>query len=155
MVKNTKNNKKVTKSWLQFLKYILCAVSAGIIQIISFSILTFCLPKEMGDIVFITRMPLSTFIATTTALALSILWNFTANRKFTFKDAGNIKIAMILAFLFYLPFYPLQTWWVHFGAELMPFEYKIATVVAEFSAMAMNFLLEFFWQKYVVFRKQQ
>ena len=54
-------------------------------------------------------MDLVTFISTTVALCASILWNFTFNRKFTFKDAGNVPKAMLLAFLFYVPFYPFQT----------------------------------------------
>ncbi len=140
---------------LQFLKYAICAVSAGVLQIVAFAVLTFAIPETSGEITFITKMPISTFLATTIALAVSILWNFTANRKFTFKDAGNVPKAMVLAFLFYVPFYPLQTWWVHFGATLLPFAYQISTVICEVSAMVANFLLEFFWQKFVVFRKQK
>lgn len=146
---STGGDKKTT---VQFLKYMVCALSAGVLQIVSFAILTFCLPENSREIVFIVAMPLSTFIATTIALSVSILWNFTANRKFTFKAAGNVPRAMLLAFLFYVPFYPFQTWWVHYGAMLLPIEYKIATVIAEVSAMALNFCLEFFWQKFVVFK---
>ena len=140
----------------QFVKYALCAASAGIIQIVLFTILQAVLPKDMGNIHFIVEdMPAGTFIATTVALCASILWNFTFNRKFTFKDAGNVPRAMILAFLFYVPFYPFQTWYVHTIKTLLGEHISIdgAGIIAEGTVMLINFILEFTWQKFVVFRK--
>ena len=144
------------KGGVQFIKYALCAASAGIIQIVLFSILQTVLPKDMGNIHFIVEdMQLGTFIATTVALCASILWNFTFNRKFTFKDAGNVPLAMFLAFLFYVPFYPFQTWYVHTIKTLLSQHISVdgAGIIAEASVMAINFALEFIWQKFVVFRK--
>lgn len=144
------------KGVVQFIKYALCAASAGIIQIVLFSILQTVLPKDMGNIHFIVEdMQLGTFIATTVALCASILWNFTFNRKFTFKDAGNVPLAMFLAFLFYVPFYPFQTWYVHTIKTLLSQHIGVdgAGIIAEASVMAINFALEFIWQKFVVFRK--
>ncbi len=144
------------KGVVQFIKYALCAASAGIIQIVLFSILQTVLPKDMGNIHFIVEdMQLGTFIATTVALCASILWNFTFNRKFTFKDAGNVPLAMFLAFLFYVPFYPFQTWYVHTIKTLLSQHISVdgAGIIAEASVMAINFALEFIWQKFVVFRK--
>ncbi len=144
------------KGVVQFIKYALCAASAGIIQIVLFSILQTVLPKDMGKIHFIVEdMQLGTFIATTVALCASILWNFTFNRKFTFKDAGNVPLAMFLAFLFYVPFYPFQTWYVHTIKTLLSQHISVdgAGIIAEASVMAINFALEFIWQKFVVFRK--
>lgn len=144
------------KGVVQFIKYALCAASAGIIQIVLFSILQTVLPKDMGNIHFIVEdMQLGTFIATTVALCASILWNFTFNRKFTFKDAGNVPLAMFLAFLFYVPFYPFQTWYVHTIKTLLSHHINVdgAGIIAEASVMAINFALEFIWQKFVVFRK--
>ncbi len=144
------------KGVVQFIKYALCAASAGIIQIVLFSILQTVLPKDMGNIHFIVEdMQLGTFIATTVALCASILWNFTFNRKFTFKDAGNVPLAMFLAFLFYVPFYPFQTWYVHTIKTLLSQHISLdgAGIIAEASVMAINFVLEFIWQKFVVFRK--
>lgn len=144
------------KGVVQFIKYALCAASAGIIQIVLFSILQTVLPKDMGNIHFIVEdMQLGTFIATTVALCASILWNFTFNRKFTFKDAGNVPLAMFLAFLFYVPFYPFQTWYVHTIKTLLSRHIGVdgAGIIAEASVMAINFALEFIWQKFVVFRK--
>lgn len=139
---------------MQFIKYALCAASAGIIQIVLFTILDSVI-KSDKTIHFITDdMTLGTFIATTVALCASILWNFTFNRKFTFKDASNVPKAMILAFLFYVPFYPFQTWYVHTIKELLiPHIGSWAGIIAEATVMIINFALEFMWQKFVVFRK--
>lgn len=152
--KNAKKEKR--KGVMQFIKYALCAASAGIIQIVLFSILQAVIPSNGKTIHFIVEdMDLVTFIATTVALCASILWNFTFNRKFTFKDAGNVPKAMILAFLFYVPFYPFQTWYVHTIKSLLVEAIGTdgAGIIAEGSVMIINFALEFMWQKFVVFRK--
>ena len=152
--KNAKREKR--KGVMQFIKYALCAASAGIIQIVLFSILQAIIPSNGKTIHFIVEdMDLVTFIATTVALCASILWNFTFNRKFTFKDAGNVPKAMILAFLFYVPFYPFQTWYVHTIKSLLVEAIGTdgAGIIAEGSVMIINFALEFMWQKFVVFRK--
>ncbi len=152
--KNAKKEKR--KGVMQFIKYALCAASAGIIQIVLFSILQAVIPSNGRTIHFIVEdMDLVTFIATTVALCASILWNFTFNRKFTFKDAGNVPKAMILAFLFYVPFYPFQTWYVHTIKFLLvdAIGTDAAGIIAEGTVMVINFVLEFMWQKFVVFRK--
>lgn len=152
--KNAKREKR--KGVMQFIKYALCAASAGIIQIVLFSILQAVIPSNGKTIHFIVEdMDLVTFIATTVALCASILWNFTFNRKFTFKDAGNVPKAMILAFLFYVPFYPFQTWYVHTIKSLLVEAIGTdgAGIIAEGTVMIVNFALEFMWQKFVVFRK--
>lgn len=152
--KNAKKEKR--KGVMQFIKYALCAASAGIIQIVLFSILQAVIPSNGKTIHFIVEdMDLVTFIATTVALCASILWNFSFNRKFTFKDAGNVPKAMILAFLFYVPFYPFQTWYVHTIKSLLVEAIGTdgAGIIAEGTVMIINFALEFMWQKFVVFRK--
>lgn len=148
--------KEKRKGVMQFIKYALCAASAGIIQIVLFSILDAVIPSNGRTIHFIVEdMDLGTFIATTVALCASILWNFTFNRKFTFKDASNVPKAMALAFLFYVPFYPFQTWYVHTIKKLLiaPIGETGAGILAEGTVMIINFALEFMWQKFVVFRK--
>ncbi len=152
--RNAKKEKR--KGVMQFIKYALCAASAGIIQIVLFTILQAAIPSSGKTIRFIVEdMDLVTFIATTVALCASILWNFTFNRKFTFKDAGNVPKAMILAFLFYVPFYPFQTWYVHTIKSLLLDSIGAdgAGIIAEGTVMIINFALEFMWQKFVVFRK--
>lgn len=87
-------NEKNGTRW-QAVKYLLCTASAGIIQFVSFTIMTYAFAKlDWGTINFITEMKKTTFVATTVALALSVLWNFTLNRKFTFKSAKNVPVAM-------------------------------------------------------------
>lgn len=140
---------------MQFIKYALCAASAGIIQLVVFTILHSVIPDDGKKINFIQPTELNTFVATTVALCASILWNFTLNRKFTFKDASNVPKAMILAFLFYVPFYPFQTWYVCTIEPLLSAKINstLAGIIAEGSVMVINFVLEFMWQKFVVFRK--
>lgn len=152
--KNAKKEKR--KGVMQFIKYALCAASAGIIQLVLFTVLQAVIPSNGKTIHFIVEdMDLVTFIATTVALCASILWNFTFNRKFTFKDAGNVPKAMVLAFLFYVPFYPFQTWYVHTIKSLLVDSIGVdgAGIIAEGTVMIINFALEFMWQKFVVFRK--
>ncbi len=150
--------KEKRKTAYQALKYFFCAASAGVIQIVLFTILQAVIPESPNNIPFIVPegIPQTTFIATTVALCASILWNFTLNRKFTFKDAGNVPLAMFLAFLFYVPFYPFQTWCVDAvkkALEALNVNTDLAGLVGEATAMVCNFVLEFLWQKFVVFRK--
>lgn len=148
--------RKKLEGVFQFIKYALCAASAGIIQLVLFTILQAVIPATDKTIHFITEdMELVAFIATTVALCASILWNFTFNRKFTFKDASNVPKAMILAFLFYVPFYPFQTWYVGTIKKLLieHMNADLAGIIAEGTVMVINFVLEFVWQKFVVFRK--
>ncbi len=93
-----------------------------------------------------------TFISTTVGLALSIVWNFTFNRKFTFKAANNVPIAMLLAFVFYVPFYPFQVWYVDVITKELSNIGGWGFVIAQGTCMLINFVLEFLWQQFVVFR---
>lgn len=142
------------KTLVQALKYAVCTASAGLIQFVSFAILQRVIKDNIGTIHFIVEdMSLATFLATTIALALSVLWNFTINRKFTFKSAGNVTRAMILAFLFYVPFYPFQTWYVHEVKNALG-NTEVAGLLAEATVMLINGVLEFCWQKFFIYRKE-
>ena len=156
-----KEKKAKLQEKLQPLKYFLFACSAGVIQFVSALVIKLILNKFIDantEIHFITNLKETTFIADTVGLGLSIIWNFTLNRKFTFKDAGNVPLAMFLAFLFYVPFYPFQIWYIDTiekaiiastGGKLD----VLAFIVALGTCMVYNFVLEFTWQKFVVFRK--
>ncbi len=90
----TKMTKK--ENILQAVKFALFSASAGIIQIVSFTLLT-----ELTDWRYMfCYLP---------SLVLSVLWNFTFNRRYTFKSATNIPIAMVKVAVFYLIFTPLST----------------------------------------------
>lgn len=164
-------DKKNAGAWQAF-KYLLCTLSAGLIEFISFNILAFVLGAAMdtGKMTdFITKTPTYNFIATTVALALSVIWNFTLNRKVTFKSAANVPRAMFLAFLFYVPFYPFKIWFngvlpytipaVHTAAAaagITVHEYALKTgivTVFEILSMLCNGVLEFLWQKFVIYHK--
>jgi len=127
------NNKK---PFWQALKFTLFSISAGIIQIGSFSILE----------IFIQDYWIPYLIS----LVLSILWNFTLNRRYTFQSAANVPIAMAKVFGFYLVFTPLSTWLGNLaeGRGVNDFVILIITMLC-------NFVLEFLFCKFVVYRGQE
>ncbi|MGE4571212.1 MAG: GtrA family protein [Candidatus Izemoplasmatales bacterium] len=127
---------KNRENFIHIIKFTLFSISAGIIQIISFTI--------MNEIFSMIYWP-----AYLIALILSILWNFTLNRKYTFKSAANIPKAMFKVACFYLVFTPLSTWWGH-GLENIGWnEYIILG-----GTMIINFVTEFLYTKFYVYRHQ-
>ena len=122
---------KNKKPFWQALKFTLFSISAGIIQIGSFSILE----------IFIQDYWIPYLIS----LVLSILWNFTLNRRYTFQSAANVPIAMAKVFGFYLVFTPLSTWLGNLaeGRGVNDFVILIITMLC-------NFVLEFLFCKFVV-----
>ena len=88
------------------------------------------------------------WVCYTIALVLSVLWNFTFNRKFTFQSAENVPKAMLLVFLFYVPFAPFTIWNEHFLADTHGWnEYAVLAI-----NMALNLTLEYLWDNFVVYR---
>jgi putative flippase GtrA len=148
--------KQKKKTAIQAVKYALFTASAGIIQFVSFTIMTYAFENlDWGKLDFIVKdMDVTLFVATTVALCLSVLWNFTFNRKFTFKSAGNVPRAMALAFLFYVPFYPFQTWYVHSVTAALGGAAAVS-LLAEGTVMLINGVLEFCWQKFVIYGKEE
>lgn len=128
-----KSNKEVWRS----VKFLFFSLSAGLIQIISFTLF-----EEVFHFVH--------WMSYLIALVLSVLWNFTLNRKFTFHSAGNIPLAMCLVALFYLVFTPLSTWWtaVLTSPELHWNEYVVLILT-----MLINFVTEYLYDRFVVFGK--
>lgn len=120
--------------WFQLFKFILFSISAGVIQIVSFTLLS--------EVVKWTFWP-----AHLLALGLSVIWNFTFNRKFTFKSSANVPKSMLLAFLFYVPFTPAT---IFGGQALVNAGWN--NFLVEAITMILNFVLEFFYSKYVTFR---
>ena len=144
------------KELLRTLKYALVAASAGIIQFVSSIVLKLILDQtglKDHSMFFIKEFLTTTFISDTVGLALSILWNFTFNRKYTFKAANNVPIAMALAALFYVPFYPFQIWYIDTIEKALSSIGFWGFVVGLVTCMIINFVLEFLWQRFVVFRK--
>ena len=118
---------------IRFLKFVLFSISAGLIQIVSFTI--------MNEVVKMKYWP-----AYLIALTLSVVWNFTI-RKFTFKSASNVPVAMAKVAAFYVVFTPLSTWWGNALDNLGVNEYLILI-----GTMVINFVTEFLFQRFVVFR---
>lgn len=125
------------KSFLQAVKFLLFSVSAGIIQVASFTLLNELLRFKYWPAYLIS-------------LVLSVLWNFTLNRRYTFKSAANIPVAMAKVFGFYLVFTPLSTWLGHLADTAGINEYIVLAVT-----MIANFVLEFLFCKLVVYRNQE
>ncbi len=121
------------KEMLRMLKFTIFSLGAGVIQIVSFAILTECF--EFGY-----------WINYLTALILSVLFNFTVNRKFTFKAANNVPIAMLKVALFYLVFTPVSTWAGGYFEARGVNEYIVLILT-----MLSNLILEFLYTKYVVY----
>jgi putative flippase GtrA len=84
------------------------------------------------------------------ALVLSVVWNFTLNRKFTFCSANSVPIAMLKVAGFYLVFTPLSTWWtaVLTGEPILMNEYLVLA-----GTMLINFVTEYLFDRFVVFGK--
>ena len=120
---------------LRSMKFLFFSISAGLIEIVSFALLneTFGWPYWPCYLI---------------ALILSVLWNFTLNRRYTFRSANNVPIAMAKVFLFYLIFTPASTLLGNWLAETVGWNEYLVTGLN----MAMNFVLEFLYDRFFVFR---
>ncbi len=121
---------------IRFLKFVAFSISAGVIQIVSFTLL-----HSVFKIIY--------WPSYLTALVLSVVWNFTVNRKFTFKSANNIPVAMIKVAIFYLIFTPLSTWW----GDTLTVKFSVNDFLVLIGTMIINFITEFLYQRIVVFGK--
>ena len=123
------------KELIRSIKFFLFSASAGAIQIGSFTLLTELTPWPYWPCYLIS-------------LILSVLWNFTLNRKFTFKSAGNVPKAMALVFLFYLVFTPVTTIMGNWLAEDLLWNDYLVTGIN----MLLNLTLEYLYDRFVVFK---
>lgn len=82
------------------------------------------------------------------ALVLSVLWNFTCNRRYTFRSTEKISRAMTLVFLYYCVFMPLSTLLEHQLAGVLGWNEYLVTGIN----MVLNFVTEFLFQRFVVYR---
>ena len=128
-----KNEKK--KELWRSVKFLLFSVPAGVIQIGSFSLL-----NEL--------LHLDYWVSYLIALVLSVVWNFTLNRRYTFQSANNVPIAMLKVAMFYAVFTPASTWLEHFLAGQQGWNEYLVTGIN----MVLNFVLEFLYDRFFVFR---
>lgn len=124
------------KEFMRTVKFTLFSISAGAIQILSYTLL-----YEV-----IHTAP---WVAYIISLALSVLWNFTLNRKFTFQSANNIPIAMLKTAAFYVVFAPASTWWTKALTESAGWN----AYLVEILTMLTNFVTEYLYQRFFVFGK--
>ena len=122
------------KEFIRVVKFTFFSLSAGIIELGAFALLT-----ELTGLSYWPRY--------LTALALSVLWNFTLNRKFTFQSAANIPTAMLKVALFYAVFTPLSTLLGSFLADGLLWNGYLVTGIN----MVLNFVTEFLYQRFYVF----
>ena len=124
------------KEFLRTVKFVLFSVSAGVIQMGSFALL-----NELAGLQY--------WLSYLIALVLSVLWNFTFNRRYTFQSTENIARAMLLVALYYCAFTPLSTWLEHILAGELGWNEYLVTLLN----MVLNLVTEFLFQRFVVYRK--
>ncbi len=123
-----------SKELIRAVKFTLISISAGIVQALSFTLLNELLHANY-------------WFAYLVSLVLSVLWNFTINRKFTFKSANNIKLSMLLVALFYAVFTPVSTYLGHLAETAGVNDYIVLAV-----SMISNLILEYLYTRFVVYR---
>ena len=126
---------KNKKELIRKIKFTLFSISAGIIEIVLFTIL-----NELTNF--------SYPVCYLTALVASVIWNFTLNREFTFKSTANVPVAMFKVFIFYLIFTPASTILGNYLVNKVNINEYLVTILN----MLCNFVLEYLYDKYIVFR---
>ena len=131
-----KANQKLTKkeTLIQVLKFVAFSMGAGIIQIVSYTIIF----KITGWEHWKCYLP---------SLILSVLYNFTVNRKYTFKSANNVPVAMLKVALFYCVFTPISTILGNM-AELA----GVNNFIIEIVTMLCNLITEYLFCRFFVYR---
>ena len=128
------NNKR--KETLRAIKFLLFSISAGII--------------EMGSFALMDLIPnLDYVIKAYVSITLSVIWNFTLNRKFTFKSANNVPIAMLKTLGYYLVFAPLS---IHLADMYLVKTLGWNELIVKGITMVINFVTEFLFQRFFVYR---
>ncbi len=141
LLRETDRNREL----LRTLKFTLFSISAGLIQIASAALF-----KEV--------LHFPAWLSYLLSLILSVLWNFTVNRKYTFRSDADIRRAMLLTALFYAVFTPASTAWVAALTGENPFtgatgdDSSLTYWIVQIGTMLVNFVLEFLWQRFVVYR---
>lgn len=123
--------------WLRVLKFVLFSASAGVIQFGSFALLNEFTGWRYWPCYLIS-------------LLLSIVWNFTFNRRFTFKSNANVTSTLLLVLAFYAVFTPTTTVLGDWLAEDMHWNEYLVTIIN----MLLNLSLEYLYQRYVVYRNK-
>ena len=122
------------KEIIRGIKFVLFSASAGIIEFVSFALLDIGTSWQYWPKYLV-------------ALTLSVLWNFTLNRRFTFHSAGNVPLAMLKVACFYIVFTPVSTILGNYLAEVRGWNDLLVTILN----MAFNLVTEYFYDRFFVF----
>lgn len=136
----------------QAVKFALFSASAGIIQVVSFTLLNEVVVPNINIDNETVRYILSAEygVCYLVALTLSVLWNFTFNRKFTFKSATNIPVAMAKVFGFYCVFTPVTVILGELVAQKLQWEFAEYLILGV--TMITNMVTEFLFCRFVVYK---
>lgn len=123
------------KEFFRTLKFLIFSVGAAAIQVGSFTL--------MEEVFHVTH-----WLSYLVSLILSIIWMFTLNRKYTFRSANNVPIAMLKTAAYYAVFTPLSTWWtaVLTSPSVGWNEYLVLVMT-----MLINCSTEYLFDRFVVF----
>ena len=116
------------------IKFVLFSISAGVIEIGVYTLL-----ERLTDWNY--------WACYLTALVLSVLWNFTLNREFTFRSANNVPAAMLKVAAYYAVFTPVTTILGNYLTETCGWNGYLATILN----MLLNFVTEYLYDRFVVF----
>jgi len=139
-MENTQQPLSKKENFIQVVKFGLFSASAGIIEVAVYSLMLLVFRDADSD------YGPSYFIA----LIASVLWNFTFNRRYTFKSASNVPKAMLLVLCYYLVFAPLSVWW---GIVLTRGRSTLVKYLVLGGTMLVNLVTEYLYQRFVVFRQ--
>lgn len=121
---------------IRAVKFLFFSISAGVIELGSFALL--------NEFTSFSYWPCYLI-----ALVLSVLWNFTLNREFTFKSAANVPVAMLKVAAYYAVFTPVTTILGNYLAETLMWNEYLVTAIN----MILNFVTEFLYQRFFVYGK--
>ena len=123
------------KEYLRAIKFLLFSISAGVIQFVSFALM---------DLIPNFDYVIKAYIA----LTLSVVWNFTFNRKYTFRSISNIKVAMFKTFCYYLVFAPLS---IHLADIYLVKTLYWNELIVTGCTMLINLITEFLFQRFFIY----
>ncbi|SEU27541.1 GtrA family protein [Paenibacillus sp. NFR01] len=118
------------------LKYFTFATSAGIIEMLMFTLLD-------------QFTPWTYWLSYLIALVVSVLWNFTLNREFTFKSNNHIPTAMMKVAAYYAIFTPVTTVLGNHLVENLSWNAYVVTLLN----LLLNGVTEYLYQRLYVFGK--
>ncbi len=134
--KEPETKEKDRSELIRTIKFVLFSISAGVIEIGVFTVLYEMLHWEY-------------WVAYLIALVLSVLWNFTLNREFTFRSANNVPVAMLKVAAYYAVFTPVTTLLGHYLEGTCGWNGMLVTLMN----MVLNFVTEYLYDRFVVFGK--